>query len=378
MKRIGLQRSPGFAHQLAAILVVSLLVSPPESTAADRIILRSGGFLTNKTVTTFDEDGVRLNDQTVLGWDEIEKATITAGKQADFDKLHAELADDLFRIRQRLSVGDYEGLLPHAEALHKRYAGRTSDTAYMVLQSLMWGRLAVGQREAALVPYLRCYSLLRRRNKTSIALPGERRLDFDPKTGLTAELTPVWFDVASAKATLPEVRDTIRSMNLRPDGAYVYFATLSIAAEDDAAAGRVLEAVRGQAPAVAELRDIIQAQREIARKLPASATGRLQAMLENISPANKPLTLYWIGRGKLLSPEIEMQQQGLLDLLRIPALHGGDDPELAAAALFAAMQMYTDNNEIRGSVALRGELLAVYGNTYFAKQINNRRAEPQP
>ena len=51
------------------------------------------------------------------------------------------------------------GLLPHAEALEARYAGRRSETAYMVFQALMWSRLAVGRREAALAPYLRCFDL---------------------------------------------------------------------------------------------------------------------------------------------------------------------------------------------------------------------------
>jgi hypothetical protein len=380
MKRIGLQLSPGFGRLLAATLAVWLAAGSLASNAADRIILRSGGFITNKTVTSFDEDGVRLSDATVLPWHEIEKAKITAGKQAAFDKMHGELADDLFRIRQRLSVGDFAGLLPHAEAIQERYLDRTSDTAYMVLQSLMWGRLASGQREAAVAPYLRCYNLLRQRGTTRITLPGERRLEFEPKTAVTPELTPVWFDAAAAKAARAKVSKAIRAMNVnaRPDGAYIYFATLAAACGDDAAAERALKAVREPEATISELRDIINAQREVVAKKPGPAMQRLQEGLANLTSDNKPLALYWIGRAKLLATEEDTQQEGLLDLLRIPPLHGDDKPELAAAALYEAMQRLNQKKELRGSVALRSELLAEYGNSYFARQINKRRAERQP
>ena len=140
---------------------------------ADRIILRNLKTIADKTVTSFDEDGIRLNDKKILGWHEIEKAKVSPDVQAAFDKMLGELGGHLYRIRQRLNVGDYEGLLPHAEAIHGSYVGRTSDTAYTVFQALMWGRLAVGQREAALGPYLRCYDILARRGKSEIRLPGE-------------------------------------------------------------------------------------------------------------------------------------------------------------------------------------------------------------
>ena len=76
----------------------------------------------------------------------------------------------------------------------------------------MWGRLAVGQREAALAPYLQCYDILRRRGKPEIRLPGERRLVFDAQTALTSDITPVWFDAAAAKAEMPKVFQVILSI----------------------------------------------------------------------------------------------------------------------------------------------------------------------
>jgi hypothetical protein len=247
---------------LLLLLWLSGSVSPAVS-GADRIVQRNLKLITDKTVTSFDEDGVRLDGKQSLGWDEIEKAKVAADKQEAFDRLLGELGDHLYRIHQRLTVGDYEGMLPHAEAVQARFAGRTSDTAYTVLQALMWGRLAVGRREAALSPYLQCYDILRRRAKAEIRLPGERRLKLDVKTALTPDLLPVWFDAQAAKAEMPHVQQVIRGMQERPDGVVLYYASLASAAGDDPTAESTLEKVQATDIAIAGLRGIIAAQREV-------------------------------------------------------------------------------------------------------------------
>ena len=189
------------ATQVAAMLplLLGLLVATaPRADAADRIILRNLEILSDRTVTAFDADGVRLDDGKQLGWDEIEQAEVSAAQQAEFDRLLAELGGPLYRIRQRLSVGDYRGLLSPAEAVYPRYADRDSPTAYMVIQSLMWGRLAAGRREDSLEPYLRCCEYQRKPGRTQVSLPGQRRLEFDPETGLSSDLVPIWFDAEAA------------------------------------------------------------------------------------------------------------------------------------------------------------------------------------
>ncbi|MDA1050039.1 MAG: hypothetical protein O3C40_06115 [Planctomycetota bacterium] len=350
----------------------------PAVSGADRVVLRNLKIITDKTVTAFDEDGVRLDSTQVLGWDEIEKAKVAPDKQEAFDKMLGELGGDLYRVRQRLTVGDYEGLLPHAEAVHQRYVGRTSDTAYTVLQALMWGRLAVGQREAALAPYLQCYDILARRGKTELPLPGERRLLFDPKTALTSDMTPVWFDTRAARAEMPKVYQVIRGMKDRPDGVFIYYASLASAAGDDQTAEKVLGAVRSAQTPITELRDIIGAQREVLTQVtPNVAVRHLSDNIDKLSGDNMPLGLYWLGRYRLNSDELETQHLGLLDLLRVPAVYGDRQPELAGAALLLAMQKLADQKDVRGSVALRGELLAGYGSTYSAKLVN-RQPSPQP
>ena len=160
------------------------------------------------------------------------------------------MGEPLYRIRQRLSVGDYRGALPHAEAVYRQYADRESPTAYMVMQSPMWGRLAACRREDSLEPYLRCVEYPQRRNGP-VSLPGERRLAHDPKTGLSTELLPVWFDERAAQAVLPTVFQAIgRMQRPRPEGSNIYYATLALAAGQPEQADRALTALSADVPII--------------------------------------------------------------------------------------------------------------------------------
>jgi hypothetical protein len=342
----------------------------PAALRADRIILRSLKIISDRTVVSFDDDGVVLDNQQRLAWHDIEKATIAPDKQAGFDKLLAELGAPIYRVRQRLSTADFEGLLQPAEALYPRFVTQTSDTAYVIVQSVMWGRIAAGRREEAVEPYLRCYEILRARKSAANALPGQRRLQFDPETGLTPDLLPVWFNTASAKNALPGVFRRIAEMpKPRPEGASIYYATLAIAAGDDASASKVLSVITSDQPAIAELRVIVDAQREVMSGKPGIAVAKLGISASQMKPENQPLAWYWLGLGKLRDSSNDVKKAGMLQLLRIPALAGRQHPELAGAALFQVMEALAAQGRASDSVAVRRELLERYGQTYYALQV---------
>src|SRR5262245_10823172 len=118
------------------LVVANLSLSAP---AADRLILRNLDILTRQTVASFDEDGLVLDTPRAAGgnlvtWDEVERGKV-ALEQPRFDKLLAELGQPLFRIRQRLKIGDFEALAEPAEAMFPRFAPRQSQTAYLVCQA---------------------------------------------------------------------------------------------------------------------------------------------------------------------------------------------------------------------------------------------------
>jgi hypothetical protein len=354
---------------LLFVILAGLLAGPAR---ADRIVLRNLTIL-SEPVVQFDEDAVRLQSGRTITWDEIESGEVAADKQPAFTSLLKKLGEPTFRIRQKLTTGDYEGLLSFAEEMYPVFAARNSPSAYMVCQSLMWGRLQVGRREEAVEPYLRCLDYLRQHEGKPAGLPGDRRLRLDLSTGLSPELIPIWFDAEAARKALPAARETLREIAKRPQGAplgtYVLFATLAQAAGEADEAERFLGVVDESVPAVAQLRDIARAQREVEAAASGAAVKKLADNLDRLLPQNKPLAEYWLGLARLSEKEGAARREGVLDLLRLPALYGKQSPELAAAGLFHSMKALEELGDNSGSIALRKELLANYKGTVHANRV---------
>jgi len=352
------------------LLVGLMLCAPSGAIAADRIVLRNLKIISGKEVLSFDPDGVKLQGEQVVPWDEIEKGTVSASQQAEFDRMLKQLGEPLYRIRKRLDAGDYEGLLEHAEPVSAHFVGRRSKTAYMVFQALMWGRLAAGQREKALAPYLYCFEYARAIGVKKATLPGNRRLQCDVATGMTTELAPVWFDPRAAKEALPEVKAAGGSMSRPiPEGVLIYYATLALTAGEQATASKVFGGVKGSRPVLAQLRDIAMAQQEVVAGRPGQAVGRLEAAVDRLEPENKPLAVYWLGMAKLGADHQRTRYKGVLQLLRLPALYGKSHPDLAGAGLAQTMQTLEQLGDRAGTRAVRKELMIRYGQTWHAARI---------
>jgi hypothetical protein len=359
-------------------LSVAAVLSPAAICAADRLILRNLDFVLDRTVVEIDEDGVRLDAALPSGsdrltWDQIERGTV-ALDQTRFNQLLGELGLPLYRIRQRLKIGDYEALTEPAEAVYPRFANRRSQSAFMVAQALAWSRLASGRREAAIEPLLRTCELLRGGSVQAGNLPGERSPLLDPATSLTPELTPVWFDAVAAKEALPAVQQAIRTMTQpRPTGVYVYYATLALAAGQPAEAARVLDSLRGDDPLLSQWRAIILAQREVQSGTPGTAVAALQALRPDLTSDCRPAALYWLGLAQVASSDEATIRDGLLDLLSLPA-EEPRDRELAAAGLYQAAIALDKLKDGRGAASLRQELARQYGGTFHAKQLAAARS----
>lgn len=378
--RISLPLNPGVfpsgvrfrAVVLVLVLVVAIL--PDSTTFADRIILRNLTSISDRKVTSFDEDGVKFESGDPVTWDEVEKGTVEPARQAAFDKMLKELGEPLFHIRRRLKVADYDGLLRPAESVYPRFAGKKSETAYMVAQALMWARMAAGKREGAVEPYLRSFECLRGTKGMAANLPGDRRLTFEADTAISPELPPVWFDAKSAKEAMPSVFEAVKSMqDPRPEGARIYYGTLALAAGDFENAQRVLSGIKGENRTVAELRDIAQAQQEIQSGKPGPALVKLTVDIDGLSPQNQPIGLYWLGLSKVGRKEEPARREGVLLLLNLPALYGRSHPELAGAGLYQAMHALEAMSDTKGSNAVRKELLARYAHTVHAAKVKGER-----
>jgi len=355
------------AFSLVSCLALSSVFCSPVG-AADRLILQDLTIISKQTVASVDADGAKLDDGRVIGWGEIKSGRLANG-QEQFNKLLAELGPPLSLIRQRLDTNDYRGLAEPAAKLYPTFVGRQSKTAYMVFQSLMWGSIATGDRAAAVAPYLRCYNALQLA-KSPIKIPGERTLKYDPTTGFTDDLPPVWFDETQAKDALPTVFAAVRDMKVnRPDGAYLYYASLLIAAGMHADATNFLSAVKGESRESQEVRDIVFASSEVIRKVDDAKLANLRKNVDSYSPKTRPLALHWLGLSSLNSPEKAEKQAGMLRLLYIPALYSKSHPELAAHAIYRSMETLDELGDPKGSIALRRELQLNFPHTLHAAKL---------
>jgi hypothetical protein len=360
---------------LAALVVVVGIAA--QANAADRIILRNTKVIADRSVVAFDPDGVRLsgNPPLTLTWDEIEAAKL--GKdQAAFDAMLKALGDPLYRIRLRLGTGDYRDILTQAEAVFPTYATRRSQTAYMVFCALMWSRLVHGQRAEALEPYILALECLRAAPPGGLALPGERRPRIDVRTGLSDDLLPVWFDGATATASLPGASKALTSVKAPPPpGLNLLVASLAIASGELDEADRLLASTPGDAKAVGDLRHVVAAERELAGEgKPGTAVATLRKLADAPGFLQKPLAYYWLGLADLKAEDERTRREGVVELLHLPALYGGDQPEVAASALDRAQRALEAMGD-PGASTLRSELLFRYPATVAAARLKAELGE---
>jgi hypothetical protein len=354
--------------------------------AADRILLRDLSVLRGD-VMSFDPDGLVLSEERpgggkLVAWDEVETLSLADKKrQAQADQLLKEIGLPLYRLRVRLETGDDEGLLKPAEDLYPVFRDRKSSSALIVLQSLVWGRIAHGQREAAVEPWLLEFELLRSRAAKLSDIPGARKPRIDAASALLAELEPVWFDASAAKAALPAAEKPLQSMaEPVPPGATLYLASLAIAAGDKDKTKKHLLPEIGPNSLASPLKQILLAQSELPSNA-AAAMDRLQKTVGELEQPGEdsearrvflhPLALYWLGRAQLAADKPAVQQAGLLTLLRIPALEGHQSPMLSAAALHEVAQFYAKDAAL--AARLRREILQQFPSSWHAQKL---RATP--
>ena len=151
----------GWARWLGVWL---LAVGASRVAAEDRLELRDLTVIANRTVRGFDLDGVALDDGRIIAWDRIQHGQLRsvelAPRQREFDRFLQSVGEPLYRLRQRLKVGDIQGLGKLAAELAPQYRGRTSGSSYLVAQAMFWSHLASGRREAALIAHLESYRQL--------------------------------------------------------------------------------------------------------------------------------------------------------------------------------------------------------------------------
>lgn len=361
------------------ILTCCLLFAFTTSVQADRLILRDLTLLRDVTVTGFDEEGVNVTDHGLVPWHQVELGSVGAERQADFDRLRDELGTPLYRIHQRMKVGDYAGLRAPADALFDRYKNRDSLPAYLVCQAVMWGRLATGDREGAVEPYFYCLRYLKQHKEDAAKLPGERHLNHDPQTGLSADLLPLFFNHDRAAATLPQASAAATAVGTSAaDGIFVYMSALALAAENYEEADAWRKRIRSGNPTLKQWPQLLTAQQQIQTGSADQARAALTPQIHVLQSINQPVGWYLLGLAGARSENFLDIQNGVLDLLHIPALYGHAHPELAAAALQEASRALTRTREPDRAEEVRRQLHLYYGGTVHASRVEDNTSGTTP
>lgn len=367
--------------------VALALVTLATAHADDHIVLRDLTLLRDPAVVSLDEEGIVLSHErpagqsgTRVAWDEIERVQLAdVAQQQQAERSLREIGLPLYRLRVRLELGDDVGLREPAESLWGTFAEHRSQASYRVLQSLVWGRLAQGEREAALEPWLLAYEVLRSRAAKVSDLPGSRRPEMDSGAALLGELSPLWFDAEAARDALPKAEKALGTFaEPIPSGAKLYLASLALAAGDLPRAEPYLAAEVPPQSASEHLRTILHAQREVLQNKPQEAHDRLRRLLAEIESQlgtdqakarldYRPLALYWLGRAQQAAAQGAAQEEGLLTMMQIPALYGEQAPEVAAAALFTVAEAYAADAPL--AAKLRAALRDQFPGTWHARHI---------
>lgn len=351
--------------------------SGTEAAAEDRIILRSLDVISDQRVVSVSVEGVELGDRRQIGWDEIERISVDGPLNTKAQRLLGELGPPLFRIRQRMTVGDYSGLRDLAKQVQSRFEAQIGPSSLMVSQARVWGCLLEGQRAEALLGHFDTCRQLKANPDLAKTLPGKRAIAIDAATGLSSELQPIWFDKGAAKQIYPQAIQQAGAIPApRPPGIYYYCASLALTVNEKEMAARMMSALP-QTGRGLHWRWILKAQQETLAGEAGVGVQQLQAEWQSLRKVDQPLALYWLAKNELTSGGDHRARvsQALLQMLRLAALFGEQQPELAAAALYETTLQLEKQDQLPEAIRVRRELLDAHSQTYHGRLL---AAEEKP
>src|SRR5207244_4859063 len=112
---------------------------------------------------------------------------------------------------------------------------------------------------------------------------------------------------------------------------------------------------RAQEP-LATWRDIVFAQQELAGESSGAGIERLRSRQDALPEPCRPVALLLIGMADVRSTNGDTCRDGLLNLLTLPAIYAGQQPDLAAAGLYHAAHGLDKLKDAAGAAAVRREL----------------------
>ena len=353
--------------QLFCFCAILLLVSENAISARESLVLRDLSVIETQTIT-FDQYQVKTADGKTFGWDQVFQSSLKDSDAERFDRFVKEQGVPLFRLRHKLSIGEFAGLGSLAEPMFEATRSEPLSQAnsrqhYLVALAAFQGRKANGQRERSLIPLLDLCAIHRQYPDIGQEFGSANVPDSELLVHFSDRLVPIWFDKQAATQTL---RQILSSERQRSEGLDLYIASLQIAtgALDDAK--RRLDAMSSRRSGLAKRwLPLVQAELQLARGQNVSIAKPIVANHRKMTGSSRALANFLVGMQ--FSKTKDRYDQAVLELLYIPANFGEQLPGLSAAALYEASQISSRGNRVSESGILRDQLRKQFPNSYFGK-----------
>lgn len=356
----------GVLRSSRALCIGVALLSLVDAASADRLLRRDGQPALDGRALEVDDNGVLFRvargaeqSDLLVTWDQIRLFETDREGFAERSAERREMSEQLWRARSRVERLDYAAAEPIFESLFAQTLNRTDATAITVAEGLLRCRLARGARAAAVVPWLELHRLLAQGLKPTayLALPPV----VDAQTGICPQLPPIWTRSAGVEQLLADLAQYIPDATATERLASLYTRaarlTLGVRVQDPALFYNMDESWQRD-PAALMVTAMVAANEEIT-PFPIEVD-RTFARLYREPGLLSPWAWFVRGRARAAVKDAQVQRQGLVDLLTIPALHDETHPYLAGFAIDAAARVLDTLGRSDAAASLRTELRRDY------------------
>ena len=338
---------------LYSLLVVMSAACLTPLALGDRVELRDGAPAVQGHIRTINDDGVTIEVEgasiRTISWDRIRDIS-PPHKQADMAAL-LDLSLNLWRGRTRVERGDFELAESIFAENYGRLLGERSETALVVMEGYLRCLLARGANNAAVIPALEVARL----RQAGVTTESYRALPavYDSATALCPYVPPFWVPTA----TLPKLVRQLNTYDAHNDAIVEAIADAYRTAAQAQAGGKPSETVVKSSSDHAGVR----LMRSVLNVDPRNEA-ELVKMSTAIGPWAEAWARYGLGQAQLASDLETTRQEGLLNLLRVPAQWGQSQPYLSGLALAEVNKSLAETGRVEDADAVRAELQRAYPN----------------
>ncbi|MEL6497855.1 MAG: hypothetical protein AAF937_02850 [Planctomycetota bacterium] len=321
-----------FRARLASLMVLHGLVAHAGLAAAQATATLRGRDARVIDIERFDGSAVIgevAGSRVVLTWDRV-RAVDGSGDAALARLLSA--GDALWRGKTRLDRGDPIAAVAALEQAFDVFSAEPGHTARVSSDALLAARLALGQAERSVVPWLH----LREQSAALLDAPGALRTETDEEWGLVQDLPPIFVPSRSAARIAADVAaDGLLGWTEGPNRrlAEVYASALLIAA------GESPPPLDWEPPSepVGLVRSIVEARSDDPRRRAVARADLRRWLADQERSWVKAWCHAAIGLSLLNESESE-RLAGIGHLLIVPSVYGDAQPYLAGVCLAEAAQ----------------------------------------